>query len=90
MPACIVNNRSTLYKTAVELYTRHRPDAGGWCSQCERLNCPARACAADVIWAAGADPVLTDSPPRRPVSAGWYEQATEVLPTTQGGSGSFM
>jgi hypothetical protein len=82
MLVCTVSQSSILYTVAVGLYTRHRPDAGGWCSRCERLNCPVRACAADVIWAAGADPALYGSPPRRPMSAGWYEQPTAVLPTT--------
>jgi hypothetical protein len=80
VPGYIVNNRSTLYKTAVELYTRHRPDAGEWCAKCEQVTCLIRQHAATVIRAAGLDAALYDSPPRRPDATHWSQQPTANLP----------
>jgi hypothetical protein len=75
-----VRRDSTLLKTAVELYLRHRPDAGGWCPRCERLTCSVRECAAMVMRAAGLDAALYDSPSRRPEATHWSRQPTANLP----------
>lgn len=81
--ALIIRRRSALYRLAEELYVKHRPDAGGWCPRCERLGCPARSAAAEVVRAAGTDPALLDSPPRRPDAAPWAAQPPANLPVHQ-------
>lgn len=69
MVATLVAQGSALYRLAVELYVKHRPDAGSWCPRCVRPGCRVRNHAGAVVSAAGVDPALLDSPPRRPEAA---------------------
>jgi hypothetical protein len=82
----IVHRDSTLYSTALDLYVRHYPDAGNWCPRCERLHCPIRDHAAEVIQAGGIDPDCFDHQTKRSPSVWWVQHPTAVLPTVQEGS----
>jgi hypothetical protein len=84
MPVCLVNSRSVLYQTAVELYVRHRPDGVDYCQACARFGCSARRHGAEVIRAAGQHPALYDSPARRPDATHWSGQPTANLPVYRG------
>lgn len=80
MRTATVAKDSALLRLAVELYVRHRPDAGGWCPRCERLDCPVRSHAGEVVQAAGHNPALLDTPPRRPEATPWANEPTTELP----------
>lgn len=80
----LVRHSSALYHLAVELYVRHRLGDDGRCLRCGAWPCLLHGNAAEVIAAAGVDPVLYDRPPRRPAATYWAHEPTRPLPVSRG------